>query len=249
MPKLCGTKIKLLLAVALTLIVTSGRSVIADTSQMQAYAAAMQLEESARSADNSYSWQQAAQAWLKHYPNMVQSRDERILAGKRSTACSVRAYEAAQHETKAAQDNASEQLFASYHLMQGLEPANPTWHYLLGVGYTTYGDYISARQSLSEAVKMAPNSDVAKRAIAQANHNLPAVRQAQAAHDAYENSAQGQIHKQVDDSVRQGHYYAATHPRQYAAPGYQNDKYFLWKQYNSNHTPQSYDSWATNVNH
>lgn len=237
---------KLLIVLPIALSSISGIETFADTSQMQAYSAAMQIEESAKSADNSYSWQQAAQAWLKHYPNMVQSHDEKILAAKRSTACCVRAYEVATREgNKAALDNASQQLFAAYHRMEVLEPANPAWHYLLGVGCTTCGDYISARQSLSEAVKMAPNSDVAKKAITLANHNLPAVRQAQAAHDAYENSPQGKMHRQVDEAVRQGNLYAATHPSQNVNRNSPGARYSQWKQYNSNHAPIDFDTWQT----
>jgi hypothetical protein len=247
MNRLSCNIIKLLVVLPFAVHCALGTEAFSESSQLQAYAAAMQIEESAKSADNPYAWQQAAQAWLKHYPNMVQSHEEKILAAKRSTACSVRAYEAATRSgNKDAINTASEQLFAAYHLMQTLEPGNPAWHYLLGVGYTSNGDYISARQSLSEAVQMAPNSDVAKKAIVVANHNLPAVRQAQAAHDAYENSPRGKMAKQFDQNMQQANLYAATHPAQATGRGPQDDPYFRYKQYNNNHAQQSFDSWKSN---
>ncbi len=241
------TILKLLVALSLAVYCGMGNKANSETTQLQAYGAALQIEETARSSDNPYAWQQAAQAWLKHYPNIAQSQEEKILAAKRSTACSVRADAAATRSgNKDAINNASEQLFAAYHLMQRLEPRNPAWHYLLGVGYTSNADYIAARQSLSEAVQMAPNSDVAKKAIVVANHNLPAVRQAQAAHDAYENSPRGKMATQFDENMQQANLYAATHPAQNTGRGPQNDPYFQWKQYNNNHAPQTFDSWQSN---
>lgn len=247
MKRHCVTILKLLAVLPFAVYCAMGEKALSETSQLQAYAAAMQIEETAKSSDNPYAWQQAAQAWMKHYPNMVQSREEKILAAKRATACSVRAYESATRSgNKDAIKTASEQLFAAYHRMQILEPGNPAWHYLLGVGYTSSGDYIAARQSLSEAVQMAPNSDVAKRAIVVANHNLPAVRQAQAAHDAYENSPRGKMAKQFDANMQQANLYAATHPAQSNGRGPLNDPYFRYKQYNNNHAQQSFDSWKSN---
>lgn len=246
MKRLHGSVLKLLTLLAFAVYCATGAEVFSETSQLQAYAAAMQIEESAKAADSPFAWQQAAQAWLKHYPNMVQSHEEKILAAKRSTACSVRAYESATRSgNKDSIDSTSEQLFAAYSRMQILEPVNPAWHYLLGVGYTSRGDYSAARQSLSEAVKMAPNSDVAKKAMVVANHNLPAVRQAQATHDAYENSPRGKMAKQFDQNMQQANLYAATHPAPATGRGPLNDPYFRYKQYNNNHASQTFDSWKS----
>jgi tetratricopeptide (TPR) repeat protein len=245
MHRLHSIVLKLLIPLSFGALFAQGDAAFSETSQLQAYAAAMQIEESAKASDSPFAWQQAAQAWVKHYPNMVQSHEEKVLAAKRSTACSVKAYEAAARSgNKDAMSTASEQLFQAYGRMQTIEPNNPAWHYLLGVGYTYNGDYISARQSLSEAVKMAPNSDVAKKAIIVANHNLPAVRQAQAAHDAYENSPRGKMAKQLDENMRQANLYGATHPATERGPI--DDPYFRYKQYNNNHAPQTFDSWKSN---